>query len=228
MGNSQVEKYLDEGLEGKFFEGLPAPDYLNKDFSDKELDGLSKQDLINIITKAVVLVCIGERELRDEKNKRELLMKERDVFNRKILSNYEVKPGLISVCSDEYQIEFAIENDRLEKLKLAKDFIELIRKIPEIKVKAKSTIPSSGGKGRAGRDERTKALKIIEEAEYPKVIHLMHLYGRVTFYAREWLNKYSDYGLVSEANLRRFITDLNNKNNIKLNQKFTPKINFDA
>ena len=50
MGNSQVEKYLDEGLEGKFFEGLPALDYLNKNFSDKELDGLSKQELINIIT----------------------------------------------------------------------------------------------------------------------------------------------------------------------------------
>lgn len=218
MGNSQVEKYLDEGLEGKFFEDLPAPDYLNKDFSDKELDGLSKQELINIITKAVVLVCISERELRDEKTKNESKMDEHNVFIKKILSNYAIAPGLISVCSDEYKVEWATKNKRLENEKLIKDMVMLIRKIPQIKAKARSVIPSLGGKSRAAKDDRTKALKSIEEVDYPKIRHLMNLRGRRTKFAYDMLVKYEK--IQNVASILKLIDKLNKTNNINQKNKY--------
>lgn len=227
MDNSQVEKYLDEGLEGKFFEGLPALDYLNKDFSDEELEKLSKQELINIITKAVVLVCIGERELNIEYKQVNDQLKETKVLLKQINAHYEIYPSLINVGESDLHFQHAKNKAELEKIYI-KSLFELVRKLPEIKAKAKSTIPSSGGDARTENDIRTTAIKMIKDEEYPKVIHFMHLYGRVTFYAREWLDKYSDHGLVSEAYLRKIITDLNNKNNIKLGQKFNPKINLDA
>ena len=71
---------------------------------------------------------------------------------------------------------------------------------------------SNAGSGRAARDPRTKALKLIEETEYPLKKHLFHLRGRRTKFVNEMHTKYP---IIANADsIKRLVDKLNNQNGI--------------
>ena len=167
MGDTKFDKDFDEMLEGKVFHGVLALDYLKAEITDKELEKLTKKELIKLFAKAFVVICSELSESSKQKEKHNQLL-------TKLFSHYQIYPNLTKVGTTNLEIDQAkIEAENLQLKSQA--LSQLIKKLPQIKAKAKKSIPSEGGKKRAANDERTTAMKSIEENDYPKIKKLMHL-----------------------------------------------------
>lgn len=189
MGTTKYDKDFDEMLEGKTFEGVLASDYLKADFTDDELEKLTKKELINLFAKAFVVIC---SELSESSKQLSESSKQRDEYMKlmeKLISHYQIYPHLTNVGTTDLEIDLA--KNKAELLQLSNQALsQLLKNLPQIKAKAKTSIPSKGGKARAEKDLRTKALRSIEEEDYPKIKKIMHLRGRRTEFANNMLSKY--------------------------------------
>lgn len=154
MSVTKYDKEFDEILEGKIFEGKFALDYLKTNFTDDELEALSKGELINLFTKSFVVICLqlkeSERQLRDLAEQLSLIRK-----------HYEIYPDLVDITKSDAHFELTKMQAQLLKLDagLAQ---ELINNLPQIKKRGHIKATSRGGSTRALNDPKTRAMIEIE------------------------------------------------------------------
>lgn len=211
MGVTKYDKTFDEMLKGKVFEGVDALEYLKKDFTDDEIECLTKSELINLFTKAFVVICLQLNE--GAKLEHEIAeLYENAIEQLKLnIKHYEIYPDLIKINESDTHFELAKIEARLRQLK-SEAYIALVKELPAIKGKARKAIPSEGGKARAANDERSKALKKIETEDYPANKHLFHLRGWRNKFINEMFVKYKVFESV--YSITRLVDRLNKSNGI--------------
>jgi hypothetical protein len=155
MTSTKYDKTLDEMLEGNDFQGQNALEYLKGEFHDDELHQLNKQELINLFTKAFVLICLQE-------NERVNLLKQNVMLEGLLQKHLEIYPHLKD--ADKSDLDFELFKIKTELKNIySQGFYELVKKLPEIKLKARASIPKSGGDNRWKKDIKKKEKAFVEE-----------------------------------------------------------------
>ena len=159
MGTTRFDNTFDEMLDGKNFEGVNALEYLAVDFTDDELQTLSKFEMIQLFTKAFVLICVQQNENIETSQK----LAER----YKLLSkHYEIYPDLVLISKSEQHVE-SIKIQAEMRKNGAEDLKKLIKKIPIIMKRSHSESSSDGGNSRSANDKRHQDMLKIKD-EYVK------------------------------------------------------------
>lgn len=154
MAFTKYDKEFDEILKGKIFEGKVASDYLKTNFTDEELEALSKGELINLFTKAFVVICL---QLKDSEKQLQDLAEQSSLMRK----HYEIYPDLVDVKKSD--THFELTKMQAQLLKLNADLAQkLVKDLPQIKKRAHIKATSSGGSTRALKDPKSRAMINIE------------------------------------------------------------------
>lgn len=160
MTSTKYDKTFDEMLEGKDFEGQNALEYLKCDFHDDELHQLDKQELINLFAKAYVLICLQDRQHLN-------LLKLNDRLEGLLQKHLEIYPDLKDAEKSDINFEKVKINAEIKNSQ-AQGFREMAKKLQQIKMKARASIPKSGGNARAENDEQHQSMEKVKKAYLEK------------------------------------------------------------
>jgi len=192
MEKSRFETQLDEILEGKMFQDELAKDYLStRIFEDDQLQKMSKQSLIQLLTKAFVTICIVEQEKVD-------LIKENTDINVKLNvrenKNIEHLEGNINLT---------------RKIKVFKVALPIFKEL--CKKEARSENSSNAGRKRAENDSRTQTLKKIAEVEYHPRKRMLSIRGHTIKFITDMHAKYPE---LARSSIEYLVSKLNIENGI--------------
>lgn len=163
MSYTKYDKLFNDMLEGDLFQGEDALNYLNKDFTDDELEALDKQALLNLFTKAFILICVQDEKIQSFfKEKSSLTIKLTEQSNR-LIKHYQIYPDLVQIEQSDAHFDIVKANSELISFK-SYAFNRLVKSLPEIRKSSHIKATSKGGINQSKSNQQHKNMLKAQQA----------------------------------------------------------------